>query len=269
MQQHREDPIEYTLPSRARTLRAFTLVELLVVIGIIALLISILLPALSRARESANKVKCLSNVQQISRAFLMYINANRERYPSAAPFEPNPGRPRRFDDWLYWQPNPFRDINDSVIAPYLGASGDKLRALLRCPSDEWGRRVGTNAGSYPYSYDMNYMFDGAQKPALKYSQIRNSSEKIFLVEEDERFINDGFWAMGAWSGAMGTSAWNPGPDWLAIRHDNHKLTPDVVPGAGTPIPNPERRGNAAFCDGHADYVQRKYAHDPRHCDPRY
>src|SRR5258706_11680210 len=129
-----------------RRRKAFTLVELLVVIGIIALLISILLPALSRARESANQVKCLSNVRQLSAAFYMYVNANRLNYPSAAPFEPPPGRPRRADDWLYWQPNPFRDINDSAIAQYLGASGDKLRALLRCPSDDWARRNTAAAG---------------------------------------------------------------------------------------------------------------------------
>src|SRR6476646_2824312 len=89
--------------------RAFTLVELLVVIGIIALLISILLPSLSAAREHGNAAKCLNNVRQLTLAFLMYADENKGKlpYPTASK-----GNGAKITDWIFWQAG--RDINEST-----------------------------------------------------------------------------------------------------------------------------------------------------------
>src|SRR4051812_18470536 len=71
---------QVSCPRNARK-SGFTLVELLVVIGIIALLISILLPALNRAREQARKTQCLSNLRTQGQIMQMYMNQNKGALP--------------------------------------------------------------------------------------------------------------------------------------------------------------------------------------------
>ena len=68
-----------------RQRRAFTLVELLVAVGIIAIMIAILLPTLARARESANRVACLSNLRQLAAAVIAYAGENKSHLPDACP----------------------------------------------------------------------------------------------------------------------------------------------------------------------------------------
>src|SRR6267142_1874285 len=70
-------------PNAITPARALTLVELLVVIGIIALLLAILLPALSRVRESSRRAACLANIAELGRAVLLYAHDNKNHLPDA------------------------------------------------------------------------------------------------------------------------------------------------------------------------------------------
>src|SRR5437879_2246464 len=83
---------------------AFTLVELLVVIAIIAVLIALLIPALSGIREQANRVKCMSNLKSIGQAMKIYANDNKGQYPRTWYVDGD------FPNWFRMErePDPFR-----------------------------------------------------------------------------------------------------------------------------------------------------------------
>ncbi len=177
---------------RSSFMRAFTLVELLIVIGIIAVLIAILMPAFAKAKEIARRTNCLSNMRQLTMAWTMYANQNQDTLVSSETMD---------GAWVTAGNTPDT-ITQGTLYPFVSNSD-----VYRCPSDFNLVNV--------RSYSINAIMNGATGlPAVaKLSEIKHPTDTFVFVEEyDPRGYNEGSFMM-----------LNSGDEWIdfpAFFHDN-------------------------------------------------
>lgn len=168
--------------------------ELLVVIGVIALLIAILMPALNRAREQAKSVTCASNERQLYMALLAYASENKGRCPIPSIVSDT----TKTASVCYVMVEVGEcDYTNGTWWPYIAPSGSSRWGVMNCPTDlEQVRleRYGSLAlvprnFSYTLAAQMRALPNAIDGTGIKLPAIRHPAEKIIIFEE--MWPNDG------------------------------------------------------------------------------
>ncbi len=196
--------------------RAFTLIELLVVIAIIAILMAVLMPALNQARDQARRIHCVSNVKQLSFAWMVYKDDNDDLLIGGMPG-------RTVDAWMFGprgnDPDPIEKCKEGLrqgkLYPYV-----KNVNVYQCPSDDRSKRQGMYTfGSFSVSGALNgEEKEWSNRHLIKYSEIKKPFDTFVFVEE----IDPRGWNMGSW--VVTKDFGNSWIDPVAIWHSKNRST---------------------------------------------
>lgn len=234
--------------------RVFSLIELLIVIAIIAILSSMLLPALAKAREKGRSIKCAANLKQLGSGYMTYV----DDFGGSLP-------PWMMKDVLGLSYNAF--LWSNLIGPYIGESKIystfldptngahsnkwKRGGLLECPS--MNMKLPTNNSAFYSHYGLNkYVVGGKDSGTAylgyrKWSQVRNSSGKLLMMDSD--------YPETAASLANGEKK-----GYCGVEYDYGRLDGNF--GAGTldgtwGLRHSKLSSNVLFCDGHVILMKRE------------
>jgi len=159
---------EANLPIRHRRLGRFTLVELLVVIGVIALLAAMLLPALNKAREKAKEISCKSTLQQLSKTVLLYVDEQSDYLPQSGDC---PNWCRILGAYMGIRNPSDTPSNNADIADL------QKRSYFACPSEKAKDDV-WNITNYAYVVYAGY--NGAYTYYVRLNKVSNPSDRVII-----------------------------------------------------------------------------------------